>query len=86
MIRAEQTLEARALGEVGQDAPVSPRDTLLSFDHEACTHGGSLSAMTPETETDPQPDRFLTERQRGMRAAVLGAAFGLVLAFLGRRR
>jgi hypothetical protein len=42
--------------------------------------------MTPETETDPQPDRFLTERQRGMRAAALGAAFGLVLAFLGRRR
>jgi hypothetical protein len=37
-------------------------------------------------ETDGASERFWTERQRGMRAAVLGAAFGLVLALLGRRR
>ena len=37
-------------------------------------------------ETDGQPERFWTERERGMRAAVLGVVFGLVLALLGRRR
>jgi hypothetical protein len=42
--------------------------------------------MTAEADTDRQPERFLTEWQRGMRAAVLGAVFGLVLALLGRRR
>jgi hypothetical protein len=42
--------------------------------------------MTAEAETDPQPEPFLTEWQRGMRAAVLGGVFGLVLALLGRRR
>jgi hypothetical protein len=36
-------------------------------------------------ETDGHPERFLTERQRGMRAAVLGVVLGLVLALLGRR-
>jgi hypothetical protein len=40
--------------------------------------------MTAETEG--ASERFLTERQRGMRAAVLGAVFGLVLALLRRRR
>ena len=29
---------------------------------------------------------FLTEYQRGARAAILGAALGVVLALLGRRR
>jgi hypothetical protein len=29
---------------------------------------------------------FLTEQQRGMRAAVLGVVFAAVLALLGRRR
>ena len=42
--------------------------------------------MNAESETDGQPERFLTEWQRGIRAAGLGAVFGLVLALLGRRR
>jgi len=29
---------------------------------------------------------FLTEQQRGLRAAALGVAFAVVLALLGRRR
>jgi hypothetical protein len=32
----------------------------------------------------PQP--FLTETERGIRAAILGAILGLILALFGRRR
>ena len=35
---------------------------------------------------DTEPESFLTEYQRGMRAAALGAALGVLLALLGRRR
>lgn len=38
------------------------------------------------TQAEGHGERFLTEQQRGIRAAVLGAVFGLVLALLGRRR
>jgi len=38
------------------------------------------------TQADGHGEPFLTEQQRGIRAAVLGAVFGLVLALLGRRR
>jgi hypothetical protein len=34
--------------------------------------------------TEPQP--FLTETQRGARAAILGTILGLVLALFSRRR
>jgi hypothetical protein len=34
--------------------------------------------------TDPS-EPFLTETQRGVRAAILGAILGLVLALFGRR-
>ena len=33
---------------------------------------------------EPQP--FLTETERGIRAAILGAILGLVLGLFGRRR
>jgi len=36
---------------------------------------------------EPPPDRpYLTELERGARAAVLGALLGIVLAIVGRRR
>jgi hypothetical protein len=36
---------------------------------------------------DAAPEtRYLTEIERGTRAAILGVVLGLVLAFLGRRR
>jgi hypothetical protein len=38
---------------------------------------------TPAVESE-QP--YLSERQRGVRAVVLGAVFGAVLALIGRRR
>lgn len=41
----------------------------------------SLVAMDAAPET-----RYLTEVQRGTRAAILGVALGVVLAVLGRRR
>ena len=34
----------------------------------------------------PTEDRFLTEYERGIRAAILGAVLGVVLLVLGRRR
>jgi hypothetical protein len=34
----------------------------------------------------PTEHEFLTEYERGLRAAILGAALGVVLALLGRRR
>jgi hypothetical protein len=37
--------------------------------------------MDPASET-----RYLTEMERGTRAAILGMILGLVLAVLGRRR
>jgi hypothetical protein len=37
-------------------------------------------------EEPAEPTVFLTERQRQLRAATLGALLGLVLALVGRRR
>jgi hypothetical protein len=38
------------------------------------------------TQADGHSEPFLSETQRGVRAAALGALFGLVLALFGRRR
>ena len=38
------------------------------------------------TQADGHTSSFLTERERVLRAAVLGAVFAVVLALLGRRR
>ncbi|MEP6758031.1 MAG: hypothetical protein ABJB55_02435 [Actinomycetota bacterium] len=37
-------------------------------------------------QTEPHGEPYLSEWHRGMRAALLGALFGVVLALLGRRR
>jgi len=55
---------------------------LLPLDHQARPHVGSLSAMAEQ----PERTEFLTETERGLRAAVLGTILGLVLALFGRRR
>jgi hypothetical protein len=87
VVGPEQALEAGPFGEIGERTPVRPRHALLAFDHQARTHAGSLSAVPPPTgpPIDP-PAAFLTERQRQVRAASLGALLGLFLAALARRR
>ena len=42
--------------------------------------------MEEPVEVPSMEPVFLTEYERGARAAVLGAALGVVLALLGRRR
>jgi len=42
--------------------------------------------MHEAAETLVVADPFLTEYQRGARAAILGAVLGVVLVLLGRRR
>ena len=42
--------------------------------------------MHGPTETHENGPTFLTEYERGVRAAILGAVLGVVLALLGRRR
>jgi hypothetical protein len=37
-------------------------------------------------QPEPEPQPFLTETERGIRAAVLGTILGLVLSLFARRR
>jgi hypothetical protein len=35
---------------------------------------------------EPEPQPFLTERERGIRAAILGSILGLILSLFARRQ
>ena len=77
VVGPEQPFESEALGGVGERAPIGPGHALLALDHQAGTHPGSLSGMSEPAVP--------TERERAIRALLLGAVLGAVLAVLGRR-
>ena len=86
MIRAEQAFEPQPFASVGQAEPVAPRDPLLTLHHQAGAHPGrSLAVMAAPDDVAHDPGH-LSEGERAVRALTLGAALGLVLAFLARRR